>query len=223
MRLDVYLVKKKLVSTRSKAKSAILRGLVKVDGKTVREPDFRVTNENVEVTDRYLAEMPSGYFKLKRLIEEEKIVEKGDTVIDLGSSSGGFLLAASEIASSVYGFEISPEFREALENIRRKRKNVRVFFENVFTVDPDVVPENADVILNDLTLDPISSFQALERFLSKLKPNGRVMMTVKLGDRNREDAENLVKTLAEKSGLEVEKTVPGEKREIFVFMRKRAR
>ena len=54
---------------------------------------------------------PKGYFKLKLVQEESGILDPGDIVLDLGSSAGGFLLFASEIAGRVKGIEFSRNLR----------------------------------------------------------------------------------------------------------------
>ena len=51
-----------------------------------------------------------------------------------------------------------------------------------------------DVILNDMTVEPSKSIEILSRFLPLLKPGGRVMQVVKLGD-NKHGPEPMVKML----------------------------
>ena len=60
---------------------------------------------------------PKGYFKLKLIQDESGILNPGDLVLDLGSSAGGFLLYASEIAGRVKGIEFSRNFRSELGKI----------------------------------------------------------------------------------------------------------
>ena len=221
LRLDEYLVKTGLAPSRSRAKQLVKMGVVRVNGKPVTDPSRQVGDEEVEISDPVLADKPSGYFKLRRIIEETGVIEKKDVVLDLGSSSGGFALAASELASVVYGVEISPEFRDRLEEIQKKRGNIKITFDNVFTADPErVAPEPVDVILDDLTLDPVSSFRALERFLPRLKPGGRVLFVAKLGSRRKEDLEATVRGFSSLVGLELERILEGEKREIYAILRK---
>ncbi len=178
MRLDRLLVLKGYFSSRSKAKEAIKRGLVRVNGRTVTKPSAEVDlSAEIEVLAE---ERPRGYWKLKELDEKWGILKEGDVVLDLGSSAGGFLLYASEKAKRVYGIEISREFEETLRRIERERKNVKVFIENAFEFDPSKL-EPLDVILSDLTLDPVSAFKATARFFPILKPGGLVLFVMKTG------------------------------------------
>lgn len=90
MRLDEYLVSEGLVSSRTRAKRLIERGLVKVDGKTAAKPSQKVEyGRSVAVIGE---DKPEGYFKLKSIQEQSGIIHEGDVVLDIGSSAGGFLM-----------------------------------------------------------------------------------------------------------------------------------
>ncbi len=174
MRLDKLLIAKGFFTTRQKAKEAIKRGFVLVDGVRITKPskDVRI-DAKIEVLAE---EKPKGYWKLKELDEKWKFV-KG-RVLDLGSSAGGFLIYASEKANFVYGIEYSKEFEKELREIESKTSNVKVFIEDAFKFELKKI-EDVDVILNDLTLDAESSLKALKRFLPKLKDNGLVLFVQK--------------------------------------------
>ncbi|HEX59906.1 MAG TPA: cell division protein FtsJ [Methanomicrobia archaeon] len=214
MRLDEFLVANAYVSSRSRAKFLIREGYVVVNGKAVRKPSYDVRgDEEVEV----LAEdRPLGYWKLSRIQESFEVIRRGDVVLDLGSSAGGFLIFASEIADEVIGLEISGDFKDRLEKISEERGNVRVIFGDVFDVPPETIPE-LDVILNDLTLEPEVSIRALLRFLGRLKPGGRVLCVLK-GVRSAETQRWLAEL--ERHGLEVLKVIPSTKKETYVICKK---
>ncbi len=178
MRLDKLLVLKGYFSTRQKAKEAIRRGLVTVNGRVVKKPSLDVgLDVEIAVLEE---EKPRGYWKLKELDEEWEIIREGDVVLDLGSSAGGFLLYASERAKRVYGIEFSREFEEELRRVERSKENVKVFIEDAFRFDLSNL-EPLDVILSDLTLHPISALKATLRFLPLLKEGGRVLFVMKTG------------------------------------------
>ena len=176
MRLDVFLHRQGYFESRSMAKEAIKRGLVKVNGEIVRKPSRDVRgDEEIEV----LAEgRPRGYYKLKMLDEKFGLISEGDVVLDIGSSAGGFLLYASEKAQYVYGIEFSREFEARLRKIEAERSNVRVFMGDAFRFDISKLPE-LDVILCDLTLDPEDAMKALLRFVPKLRKSGKVLFVSK--------------------------------------------
>lgn len=179
MRLDVLLVKKGIFTSRSRAKEAIKRGFVLVDGKKVTKPSKEVDFESeIEVLQ---PERPRGYWKLKEIDEHFNLFSGKEVVLDLGSSAGGFLLYASEKAKMVYGIEYSNEFEEQLREIEKQKPNVTVFIADAFTFDTSLLPE-LDIILDDLTLPFSASFRAMRRFLPKLKEGGLVLFVHKEGD-----------------------------------------
>lgn len=179
MRLDVLLVRKGYFSSRQKAKECIKRGFVRVEGRIITKPSFRV-KETSEI-EILFHEVPRGYWKLREIDEEMGLFSGDEVVLDLGSSAGGFLLYASEKAKYVIGIEFSEEFRDELKRIVEMRENVKVFMADAFTFTIENLPE-FDLILNDLTLPFSSSILALRRFLKKLKKGGRILFVHKTGD-----------------------------------------
>lgn len=179
MRLDVLLVRRGYFTSRQKAKEAIRRGLVKVNGIEITKPSADVDfNAQIEVLAQ---ERPRGYWKLKEIDERLNVFQGNEIVLDLGSSAGGFLLYASERAKFVYGIEFSEEFERELRSIEKSNDNVKVFIDNAFTFDLSHLPE-FDLILNDLTLPFSSSMKALRRFLPRLRKNGKILFVHKTGD-----------------------------------------
>ncbi len=189
MRIDKLLVLKGYFSTRQKAKEAIKRGFVIVNGKIVKKPSLDV-NPDAEIVILQ-EEKPRGYWKLKELDEEWNIIKEDYVVLDLGSSAGGFLLYASEKARKVYGIEYSREFEKELKRIESSRDNVKIFIDDAFKFDLSKL-EPLDLILSDLTLEPISALKATLRFIPILKPKGKILFVMKTGLRKEElDFKNL--------------------------------
>jgi 23S rRNA (cytidine1920-2'-O)/16S rRNA (cytidine1409-2'-O)-methyltransferase len=182
MRLDKYLVTRGFFTTRQKAKEAIRMGHVTVNGRIVTKPSTDV--EPSSIVNVISEERPKGYWKLAKLDRQWNLIKEGDIVLDIGSSSGGFLLYASEKAARVYGIEFSREFENALREIEKEKNNVRVFVEDAFTFDTSRL-EPIDLILNDLTLNAESSFKALLHFLPLLKENGKILFVKKTGIEDR--------------------------------------
>ena len=217
MRLDAYLVEMGHFKSRGRSKLAILAGNVKVNGiavtKTSREAS---TDDIIEVTDGL--DYPKGYFKLKLVQEESGILNPGDIVLDLGSSAGGFILFASEIAGHVKGIEFSRNFRSELGKIAYERENVEVMFGDIFTVPLNLLSkELVDVILFDITLEPEDSIKALSRILPLLKEDGKLLQVIKSPKKkNPKPIQNKIENL----GFEIQKIIGSEKQEIYVVARK---
>lgn len=208
VRLDKYLAGQKNHLTRSKAKRAIKRGLVKVNGKVVKKPAYRVKQKDkVAITNRQAARMPAGYFKLRAIQEKTHIIEKDDVVLDLGSSAGGYLRLASKLAKKVYGIEYSKKFKKRLEALERKLPNVKVIIADVFKAWPSELTggESVDVILNDLTADWPDSIASMHNVFPLLKPDGKILMTIKSASEQPKNLKALINKELAPHELKVEK------------------
>lgn len=215
MRLDEYLVSEGLVTSRNRARKLIEKGQVKVDGTVVLKPARKMAyGRRVTIEGE---DMPEGYFKLKGIQEASGILHDGDVVLDIGSSAGGFLMFASGIASHVVGIEFSHEFTKPLEEVEREYPNVRVIFGDAFSMDLTTVGGPYDVILNDMTVEPLTSVDVVKRFLPLLKEHGRVIQVVKLGPKG--TPEPIVEKL-EEVGLKVKKIIMPQKMEAYIVAEK---
>lgn len=89
-RLDKYLVEHGLTRTRSQAESYIKLGEVKVDGSVIAKPGFMVgSGQRIELTAaaQYVSR---AALKLASVAEALKLDFQDKTVLDVGSSTGGF-------------------------------------------------------------------------------------------------------------------------------------
>jgi len=89
-RLDQALVARGLVSTRSQAESDIKLGQVQVKNQVVSKPGFLVQpDDNLKLTasEQYVSR---GGLKLASVASTLKLNFQGKTVLDVGSSTGGF-------------------------------------------------------------------------------------------------------------------------------------
>lgn len=120
MRLDSYLVEKGLVSTRSKASDMIKAGKVAVDGAIVTKPSREISDQRVELLES------EGYVsraahKLKAFLEDAGLDVTGLDVLDVGSSTGGFVEVLLEKgAASVTAVDVgTDQLHEKLRNDSR--------------------------------------------------------------------------------------------------------
>lgn len=89
-RLDHLLVEKKLVPTRSQAESYIRLGEVKVDGRIITKPGFFVNPEAKIEFGPKQQYVSRAALKLASVSAALDLNFKNTTVLDVGSSSGGF-------------------------------------------------------------------------------------------------------------------------------------
>ncbi len=214
MRLDSYLVEIGNIGSRGRAKRAIIEGHVKVNGKVILKPSHDVAySDNIEITEGL--DKPAGYWKLKEIQEKTNLIKEGNTVLDIGSSAGGFIMFASGIASHVHGIEFSREFRTGFGRLAHELPNVTVEFGNVFTIPFE--KEKFDVLLMDITVSPLSSIKALENVLPSVKRGGSILLILKLPkERDREPLLSKLSSL----GLKIMEILEPPKKETYVIARK---
>ena len=91
IRLDILVSDRGLAASRARARDAILRGHVKVDGHTVTKPSLNVPPESVITLDDPAADYVSrAGLKLEAALDTFGITVEGRTALDVGASTGGF-------------------------------------------------------------------------------------------------------------------------------------
>ncbi|PWB53729.1 MAG: cell division protein FtsJ [Candidatus Methanoperedenaceae archaeon] len=214
MRLDSYLVEIGNVGSRGRAKRAIIEGNVRVNDRIITKSSFNVAySDKIEITQGM--DKPAGYWKLKDIQEKTNIIKKGDNVLDVGSSAGGFLLYASELASHVHGIEFSREFRSGLGKIAHEHPNISIEFNDVFAMSHD--SEKYDVLLFDITVNPLDSLKALGNVFPSLKRGGMLLQIFKLPEKN--DIGPILERLSS-MGFEIIQIIEAQKKESYVIARK---
>ena len=186
MRLDEFLVLRNYFSSKTKAQRAIRAGQVFVDGKVIKKPGFRVKSTSNIVISSVAYEKPIGYFKLKSIEShlETPIFTTGVTVLDIGSSAGGFVLYALECgASFVLGIEISNDFKKQLLKIKEQYPDrVDFLFGDATKLHTQILQKYSyfDVITCDITADPYFTINLIKLYSFILKTKGIVIFTLKL-------------------------------------------
>ncbi len=90
IRLDQAVVKRGLTSTRSQAETYIKLGKVTVNEKVIKKPGFLVSEDATIVltaTEQYVSR---AGLKLASIAKQFDVEFRGKTVLDVGSSTGGF-------------------------------------------------------------------------------------------------------------------------------------
>lgn len=90
-RLDHLLVERKLAETRQRARSAIMAGLVRVNGEEVDKPGHMVHHGAcVDLVGPDHPYVSRGGVKLEQALQAFSIDVRGLTILDVGASTGGF-------------------------------------------------------------------------------------------------------------------------------------
>ncbi len=91
LRLDELLVQRRLYASRSRARDAIARGTVTVDGVVAGKPAQNTSPESrIEILDEARRYVSRSALKLKSGINFFNISVKGLNCLDIGASTGGF-------------------------------------------------------------------------------------------------------------------------------------
>jgi 23S rRNA (cytidine1920-2'-O)/16S rRNA (cytidine1409-2'-O)-methyltransferase len=225
-RLDSYLVESGLIPTRSRAKRAILYGIIKVNNKIVTKPAYSIKPaDEVEVISE-IATKPMGYWKLHFICTtlHLEIFQSSDVVLDLGSSAGGFLEYAAQRCKKVYGIEIAAQFAPLLQQLKQQYPNIVLLLADAFHLDPQGPHpiEAIDIILNDLTVDPPESLKILSKFLPLLKKRGHIIMSIKQGKHSTKTCRRFIENRLSKKDLHIIRLldIDPEKKELHVIAQK---
>ena len=91
-RLDIWLVEKMGIKSRSKAQELIRGGYVLINGSPITKTGYKVgTGEKISLLENEVMKYVSrGGLKLEKAIKEFGLDFKDKTVLDIGSSTGGF-------------------------------------------------------------------------------------------------------------------------------------
>lgn len=132
-RLDIALSERKLVASRSQAESYIRLGSVYVNGKPAVKSGQMVSDMDkveIKIDTQYVSR---AALKLKSADEAFKIDWEGKTVLDVGSSTGGFTQyalqhgAAKVIAVDVGTNQLHPSLREDARITLHEKTDIRDF------------------------------------------------------------------------------------------------
>lgn len=173
MRLDVALVARGLVSTRSQAESYIKIGQVLVNGKPPRKTGQQVNSSDtlvVTATEQYVSR---AALKLASVAEQLHVQFVGTTVLDVGSSTGGFTqFALKQGAKKVIAIEVgSNQMHPSLLSDKRIELHEKTDIRSFTTT------QTIDVVVADV------SFVSLRHILPSVRklcnPNTRLAIMVK--------------------------------------------
>ena len=151
-RLDELLVEHGHVATRSRARDAILRGLVRVDEIIVSKPgaSIPVTAKLDVAPEAGTAYVSSGALKLIAALDHFGFDPSGRTALDAGASTGGFtqiLLergAACVAAVDVGHSQLHPKIAADPRVISLEGQDIR-------TLDPGIIGEAPNAITVDVS------------------------------------------------------------------------
>nr|WP_298097079.1 TlyA family RNA methyltransferase [uncultured Shinella sp.] len=166
IRLDQLLLNAGLVASRSRARDAISRGTVRVNGRTVTKPSSTFpANVKIEIDDPAQAYVSRAALKLKAALDEFGLDPAGLDCLDIGASTGGFTDVLLErganhvIAVDVGHDQLHPRLREDERITNYEGLNARVLDEDhLEDREIGVVVSDVSFISLKLALPPALGF-----------------------------------------------------------------
>lgn len=161
-RLDQELVNRSLISTRSQAESEIKLGSVKVNKKIIKKPGFLVSAEDQIIILNKNPYVNRAALKLKSANNKFKINFNNKTVLDVGSSTGGFTDYALQngakkvIAVDVGTDQLHPSLRNNQKIELYEKTDIREF-----------IKDNSELKVNIILIDV--SFISLKEILPSIR------------------------------------------------------
>ncbi|MDR7520953.1 MAG: TlyA family RNA methyltransferase [Armatimonadota bacterium] len=177
VRLDALVVARGLAPSRHQAEGAIRSGEIFVDGRRADKPGAKVSEEAaIERRLRGPVYVSRGGIKLAAALDGFGIDPRGQVVLDVGSSTGGFTdCVLQRGARRVYAVDVG---RGQLHwRLRRDPRVVVMEGRHAARLQPDDFPEPADLATIDCSF--ISVLKVLPAASRCVRPGGLVLALVK--------------------------------------------
>ena len=176
-RLDVLLVEKGLVESRTKAQAIIMSGLVYVQGQKADKPGISYEEHvDIEVRTGGCPYVSRGGLKLEKALRDFGVNPTGYVCSDSGASTGGFTdCLLQQGASKVFAIDVG--YGQLDWKIRSDPRVVVMERTNVRYVTPEQLGEPLDLSVVDVSF--ISLKIVLPVIKTFLKESGQVLCLIK--------------------------------------------
>ena len=176
-RLDLSLVERGLVPSRTKAQALIMARRVKVAGEHVTKPGTMIREEStIEIDQPEHPWVSRGGVKLAGALDHFGIDPAGLVVADIGASTGGFThVMLGRGAARVYAIDVG--YGQLDQSLREDERVVVIERFNARYLTRDDLPELVSVISIDVSF--ISLALILPAAVSILDPDGVVIALIK--------------------------------------------
>lgn len=168
IRLDLMLEQRGLMPSRARARDAILRGTVRVNGEPAKKPNQMVgPDDTLTLDDPAAGYVSRAALKLLAGLDAGAISPEGKTCLDVGSSTGGFTQVLLERGSAkVFAVDVGHE--QLHQSLRDDARVVSLEGTNARELDRDIIPEPVDLLVCDISF--VSVTKVLEAGLALCGP-----------------------------------------------------
>ena len=150
MRLDLFLEKNNFFDSRTKAKQAIERGEILVNGKVIDKSSYQINDENVKIEYVYESKFVSlGGYKLEKALKDFNYTPKDLVVVDIGASTGGFTdCLLKNDAKKVYAIDLNENL---LHKSLKEDNRVVEIIKNAKNLTKEDFKDSIDLVVADLS------------------------------------------------------------------------
>ena len=176
-RLDLAIEAQQLLPSRARARDAILRGTVKVNGVAALKPNLMVgAADRIELDDPAAAYVSRAALKLVAGLDAGEIEVAGKTCLDVGSSTGGFTQVLLERgAARVFAVDVGHD--QLHVRIRKSDKVTVLEGQNARDLTTALIPAPIDLLVTDVSF--VSVTKVLAAPLSLCRPGADAVVLIK--------------------------------------------
>lgn len=176
-RLDRALEARGLIQSRARARDAILRGTVQVNGVPATKPHQPVADSDIiTIEDPAAAYVSRAALKLIAGLDAGDIAVSGRICLDVGSSTGGFTQVLAERgAARIYAVDVGQD--QLHRTIRALPQVISLESQNARELDRALVPEPIDLLVCDVSF--VSVTKVLAAPLALCTPNADAVILIK--------------------------------------------
>ena len=176
-RIDILLVERRLVESRTKAQWLIRKGYVIVNGIKITKPGKKVDNSYNIQLKRKFPYVGRGGLKLEAALDEFSICVEDRLCVDIGASVGGFTDCLLQYgAKKIYSIDIASD--RLHPSLRcEKMKDKVIPFLGVDARDIIYINEKIDICTIDVTFTSLKTI--LPNTKNFLKKDGDILALVK--------------------------------------------
>jgi 23S rRNA (cytidine1920-2'-O)/16S rRNA (cytidine1409-2'-O)-methyltransferase len=177
IRLDLALEQRSLVPSRARARDAILRGTVTVNGVTaIKQNQMVGRDDKLALSDPAANYVSRAALKLVAGLEAGSIDASGKTCIDVGSSTGGFTQVLMERgARRIYAVDVG--HAQLHERLKGSDRVVSMEGVNARDLTAEMIPEPIDLLVSDVSF--VSVIKVLEAPLALCTPHADAVILFK--------------------------------------------
>ncbi|KKB76646.1 hemolysin [Devosia soli] len=175
IRLDLALEQRGFLPSRARARDAILRGTVSVNGAPARKPNQMVgPHDAIALDDPASAYVSRAALKLVAGLDAGHIAVAGKTCLDVGSSTGGFTQVLLERgAAQVYAVDVGHD--QLHEKLRSDPRVIGLEGTNARDLTRAEIADAVDLLVSDISFVSVTKVLAAPLALCQARADAVIL------------------------------------------------